>query len=299
MMQLRLYSLCRKLNLEFAVCPLLHSGLPNCSAPSSLSYLLPASVYKGEDLNYPVLFLSDFGQERKRNNKWKRHILRIIILGIISWATAFQLLRKFLPKRSFEFCNRLVSTVHATLAVTLASLSVEDWTCPVCPPASKPSPSQMQTLAVSLSYLIYDLICCQFDKRVTIDNTIHHLVSIVGIGAGLAYGKCGSELIAALCITELSSPFLHLRELLKELGHGGTDLSLVADILFAAVFSFARMGFGPCLTWVTLTANNPLVIKAMAVGLQLVSAYWFYKIARMMNYKLAKRVASKNLVCTQ
>ncbi|KAJ6306422.1 hypothetical protein OIU78_021690 [Salix suchowensis] len=262
MMQLRLYSLCRKLNLEFAVCPLLHSG-------------------------------------KKEKQQMEEHILRIIILGIISWATAFQLLRKFLPKRSFEFCNRLVSTVHATLAVTLASLSVEDWTCPVCPPASKPSPSQMQTLAVSLSYLIYDLICCQFDKRVTIDNTIHHLVSIVGIGAGLVYGKCGSELIAALCITELSSPFLHLRELLKELGHGGTDLSLVADILFAAVFSFARMGFGPCLTWVTLTANNPLVIKAMAVGLQLVSAYWFYKIARMMNYKLTKRVASKNLVCTQ
>uniref|UniRef100_A0A6N2LFE3 TLC domain-containing protein n=1 Tax=Salix viminalis TaxID=40686 RepID=A0A6N2LFE3_SALVM len=163
----------------------------------------------------------------------EEHILRIIILGIISWATAFQLLRMFLPKRSFEFCNRLVSTVHATLAFTLASLSVEDWTCPVCPPASKPSPSQMQALAISLSYLIYDLICCQFDKRVTIDNTIHHLVSIVGIGAGLVYGKCGSELIAALCITELSSPFLHLRELLKELGHGGTDLSLVADVSYS------------------------------------------------------------------
>lgn len=48
-----------------------YSALPNCSAPSSLSYLLPASVNKGEVLNYPVLFLSDFGQERKRNSKWK------------------------------------------------------------------------------------------------------------------------------------------------------------------------------------------------------------------------------------
>ncbi|KAL9395005.1 hypothetical protein Peur_014290 [Populus x canadensis] len=229
----------------------------------------------------------------------EERILRIITLGIISWTTAFYLFRKFLPKRSFEFCNRLVSTVHATLAFTLASLSVEDWTCPVCPLASIPSPSQMQALAVSLSYLIYDLICCQFDKRVTIDNTIHHLVSIVGIGVGLAYGKCGSELIAALCITEISSPFLHLRELLKELGYRDTDLNLAADILFAVVFSFARMVFGPYLAWVTLTADNPLVIKAMAVGLQLVSAYWFFKIAGMMKYKLTKRVASKNLVYTE
>ncbi|KAJ6730974.1 TRANSMEMBRANE PROTEIN 136 [Salix viminalis] len=202
------------------------------------------------------------------------HILRIIILGIISWTTAFHLLRKLLPKRSFEFCNRLVSTAHAASAVVLASLSVENWACPVSPLASKSSPSQMQALAVSLSYLIYDLICCQFDKRVSIDNTIHHLVSIVGMAAGLVYRKCGSELIAALCVTEIST-----------------------DISFAAIFSFARMVFGPYITWVTVTADNPLIIKAMALGLQLVSAYWFYKIARMMSYKLTKRAASKNLVC--
>uniref|UniRef100_A0A6N2KXP4 TLC domain-containing protein n=1 Tax=Salix viminalis TaxID=40686 RepID=A0A6N2KXP4_SALVM len=225
------------------------------------------------------------------------YILRIIIMGIISWTAAFHLFRKILPKRSFEFCNRLVSTAHATSAVVLASLSVANWACPVSPLASKSSPSQMQALAVSLSYLIYDLICCQFDKRVSIDNTIHHLVSIVGMAAGLVYRKCGSELIAALCVTEISSPFLHLRELLKELGYRDTDLNLAADISFAAIFSFARMVFGPYITWVTVTADNPLIIKAMALGLQLVSAYWFYKIARMMSYKLTKRAASKNLVC--
>lgn len=48
---------------------------------------------------------------------------------------------------------------------------------------------QMQVLAVSLSYLIYDLACCQLDERVNLDNTVHHLVSIVGIGAGLSHQK--------------------------------------------------------------------------------------------------------------
>ena len=81
----------------------------------------------------------------------EERILRIITLGIISWTTAFHLFRKFLPKRSFEFCNRLVSTVHATLAFTLASLSVEDWTCPVCPLASRPSPSQVINAVILLS----------------------------------------------------------------------------------------------------------------------------------------------------
>lgn len=44
------------------------------------------------------------------------------------------------------------------------------------------------------------------------------------------FGQCGSEMVAALWITELSSPFLHLRELLKELGYRDTDLNFAADV---------------------------------------------------------------------
>lgn len=222
-------------------------------------------------------------------------MVNIIIVGVISWTTLFMLTRKLLPNHSFEFCNRLVSTAHATLAVILASLSIDDWSCPVCPLASHSSPKQMQTLAVPMSYLIYDLICCQFDERSSLDNTIHHLVSIVGLGAGLVYQKCGSEMVATMIITEVSSPFLHLRELLKEVGYKDTDLNLAADILFAVIFSVARMAGGPYLTYVTLSANNPFLIKAMALGLQLVSAFWFYRILRMVKYKLIKRTAVKKL----
>ncbi|XP_024970904.1 transmembrane protein 136-like isoform X2 [Cynara cardunculus var. scolymus] len=177
--------------------------------------------------------------------------------------------------------------------VVLSSLSVQDWRCPVCPLAANSSPLQMRALAVTLAYLIYDLVCCLFDTNIKIDNAVHHLVSIVGIGAGLAYEKCGSEMVAALWITEISSPFLHLRELLKELGYKDTDLNLAADVSFAAIFTFARMCFGPYLCYVTLSANNPFLIKAMALGLQLVSAFWFYKIVRMVKQKLIKRSKTK------
>ncbi|CAK9178486.1 unnamed protein product [Ilex paraguariensis] len=216
-------------------------------------------------------------------------IIYLIVFSVISWTTAFLLSRRIFHKRSFDFCNRIISTIHACLAVSIASLSVQDWWCPVCPLASKSSPQQMQTLAVTLAYLIYDLICSLFDKNVKLDNSIHHLVSIVGIGAGLAYERCGSEMVAALWITEISSPFLHLRELLKELGYKDTDVNLAADISFAGIFTFARMIGGPYLAYVTLYANNPFLIKAMALGLQLVSAFWFYKIARMVMYKLRRR----------
>ncbi|KAI8002959.1 Transmembrane protein 136 [Camellia lanceoleosa] len=224
------------------------------------------------------------------------YIIKLIVLGLISWSVTFLLVRMILPNRSFDFCNRVVSTIHACLAVTLSCLSVQDWRCPVCPLASKSSHRQMQTLAVTLAYMIYDLGCGLFDKRIKLDNSIHHLVSILGIGAGLAHQMCGTEMVTALWITEISSPFLHMRELLKELGYNDTDLNLFADILFAVIFTFARMVGGPYLLYATLSANNPLLIKAMALGLQLVSAFWFYKIARMVKYKLTRRGTRKDLL---
>ncbi|KAK4722988.1 hypothetical protein R3W88_013221 [Solanum pinnatisectum] len=220
-------------------------------------------------------------------------ILNLIVFGVISWTTLFLLTRKLFPNRSFDFCNRLVSTIHAILAVTLSLISVQDWNCPLYPLASRSSHKQMRALAVTVGYLIYDFVCCLFDKQVKIDNLIHHLVSVVGLGAGLAYEWCGSEMVAALCVTEISSPFLHMREILKDLGYKDTDFNLAADVLFAVIFSCARMIGGPYLTYVTLSANNPILIKAMALGLQLVSAFWFYKIARMIMYKFSKRIEAK------
>ncbi|XP_016479030.1 uncharacterized protein LOC107800378 isoform X1 [Nicotiana tabacum] len=248
-------------------------------------------------------------------------IINLIVFGVVSWTTLFLLTRKIFPNRSFDFCNRLVSTVHAILAVTLASISVQDWSGPISPLASRSTTKQvfcigiffliifsslalmvmfekteqMRAIAVSVAYLIYDFVCCLFDKQVKIDNLIHHLVSAVGLGAGLYYEWCGSEMVAALWLTEISSPFLHLREILKELGYKDTDLNLAADVLFAVIFSCARMVGGPYLTYVTLSADNPILIKAMAFGLQLVSAFWFYKIARMIMYKFSRRTKAKTV----
>ncbi|VVB11715.1 unnamed protein product [Arabis nemorensis] len=219
-------------------------------------------------------------------------VIKITVFGVISWALIFILVRRIFSNYSFDFSTRIVSTLHATVAVALATLSIQDWSCPVCPNASKSSLQQMETFSFSLSYMIYDLICSHFDKVISIDNAVHHSVCILGFVAGLSYQKCGSEMVAAIWITEISSPFLHLREILKEIGYRDTDLNLAADVCFATIFSLARMVGGPYLVYVTVSADNPILIKAMACGLQLVSAFWFYKILKMMRYKFIKRSKS-------
>lgn len=46
----------------------------------------------------------------------------------------------------------------------------------------------------------------------------------------MRYLQCGSEMMVTMWITEISSPFLHLREILKELGYKDTDINLAADV---------------------------------------------------------------------
>ncbi|XBI17369.1 hypothetical protein VPH35_059440 [Triticum aestivum] len=157
-------------------------------------------------------------------------VLSYVVTGLAFWSTAFLVMRALMPKRSYEFCNRAVSTMHAVAAVCMACLSVQEWSCPVCPLNAPSSPRQMKSLAVTLSYMIYDAACCHLNGDVRLDNTVHHLVSIVGIGAGLAYQRCGTEMMACMFITEISSPLLHLREMLKELGVKDTDLNLLVDV---------------------------------------------------------------------
>ncbi|AAG35103.1 hypothetical protein [Arabidopsis thaliana] len=208
-------------------------------------------------------------------------IISITTIRIISWGLIFILVRRIFSSYSFDFSTRIVSTLHATIAVTLATLSIQDWSCPVCPIASTSSLRQMETLAFSLSYMIYDLICSHFDQVLSIDNAVHHSVCILGFVAGLFYQKCGSEMVAAIWITEISSPFLHLREILKEIGCRDTDLNLAADVFFATIFSVARMVGGPYLVYVTIPADNPILIKVYSIlideyDLHFVLGYTYY-----------------------
>jgi hypothetical protein len=80
----------------------------------------------------------------------EEYIKKTIVVGVFLWTTTFLVVRKTFPKRSFDFCNRIVSTIHAILAVTLATLSVQDWKCPICPVASNSSPQQVLNIYIVL-----------------------------------------------------------------------------------------------------------------------------------------------------
>jgi hypothetical protein len=78
-----------------------------------------------------------------------------VVTGVAFWSTAFLLVRALLPKRSYDFCNRAVSTMHAVAGVGLGCLSVQDWAEPVSPVASPSSPRQVRTNPATALYYSY------------------------------------------------------------------------------------------------------------------------------------------------
>lgn len=69
-----------------------------------------------------------------------------VVSGVAFWWTAFLLARGAFPKRSYDFCNRAVSAAHAAAAVSLACLSVADWSRPLSPLAAASSPPQVRII---------------------------------------------------------------------------------------------------------------------------------------------------------
>lgn len=138
---------------------------------------------------------------------------------------------------------------------------------------------------MSLGYFTYDFFVCLFIED-DITNHLHHVASISGLVLGSVYRKGGSELILCIFIAESTGPSLHIHHLFKELKYSGI-FNTINQGLFFIVFFVARICFGPVLVYYTVTSpTSPLFVKASGVALEVVSVFWFYKIVKILVYKL-------------
>ncbi|KAG0622554.1 hypothetical protein M758_3G106400 [Ceratodon purpureus] len=213
---------------------------------------------------------------------------------VAAWALTYVLTRLSLPARSKDFCNRCVSLIHVVVSVYFCNNSVADWSRPLDGVGAASTYPQMLALTVSLAYFIYDTICCAVELPFSWEMLIHHALTILGLAYGYVRQISGTELVACLILMEVSNPFMHGRELIKELKLKDSSLSLANDVIFALIFTVARIFIGPVVVYkCVVSPTSPFAVKVGAVGIQVVSLLWFYKIARMVVYKLSKPKSKK------
>jgi hypothetical protein len=54
-----------------------------------------------------------------------------LLAGVGFWSLAYVVSRFLCPRRSKDFCNRLVSMLHVALSLLLCGISVRDWSHPL------------------------------------------------------------------------------------------------------------------------------------------------------------------------
>eukprot|EP00873_Tetraselmis_striata_P036671 jgi/Tetstr1/456935/TSEL_043605.t1 len=196
----------------------------------------------------------------------------------LAFAAAFLVARFALFRgRSFDFANRSISIVHSAVSLYLTAMAL-DWDDPLARVGGQATNSaEMLALSVSLGYFTYDTICCMCDSLDVVGN-LHHVATIAGLVVGVFKGICGTELAACLFLMEVSTPFMHLRQMLRELGMKHTALANINQTVFGVTYIVCRVGLSTPLMYKTLLAptlgKEHMLVKAGATGIWLVSAFW-------------------------
>jgi hypothetical protein len=208
----------------------------------------------------------------------------------VGWFLLFLVIRfACFRKYSADFANRVVSIIHAVVAIYYSYMCFENGFAGMFNDIGGANTEpQALCMAVSLSYFLYDLVYCSLTGE--LESVFHHFFTIGGLASGVLNGKSGSELCACLFLMEVSNPSLHLRTLLLEMGLKNTALFSINNLIFAFVFLVCRLVIGPPLVWKTITCKeNDFIVKLGGFGILVVSLMWGWRIV-MMFIKEAKKL---------
>ena len=200
----------------------------------------------------------------------------------LAWTLLYVLLRfGVFRKRTADFSNRVVSLIHAFVAIYMCARCLPHWGALLENVGGVNTREHLECMTMSLSYFIYDFIYCMLNNEV--ENVVHHLFTVGGLTSGVMTGTSGPELVGCLFLMEVSNPSLHARFLLRELGMKESVLATVNDLVFAILFLVCRLVIGPPLVWRTVTCEtNAYIVKAGGLGILVVSLMWGWRIVMMM-----------------
>ena len=207
-----------------------------------------------------------------------------VLWGLMWFVCKFALFRKY----GADFSNRVVSIVHAVVAMYYSYLTFENgWSGMYDNIGGPNTEAQTLCMALSLSYFTYDLIYCAVCGDFM--NVVHHMFTMGGLASGVLNGKSGAELVACLFLMEVSNPSLHLRTVLIDMGLKTSSLASVNSLVFALMFLVCRLVIGPPLVWKTLASpDNDYIVKAGGFGILAVSVFWGMSIIRIIVKEVKK-----------
>lgn len=201
-----------------------------------------------------------------------------IFASAVFWCGTYKLVNKFYSNCTAEWSCRLVTVLHAIIAVCLAA-----WCCfiegpwPFLHPGSSNTRLQVITLCNSIGYFMFDFAWCIYMNTEGPVMLLHHLISILGLSWCIYIDVSAIEMTATIFGAELTNPLLQLRWFLRATGRKGSILYEINDLAFLCSFAALRTGIGTNLLIAHLQHPVPHLSVKMG-GLIIYTISWIFMI---------------------
>lgn len=129
--------------------------------------------------------------------------------------------------------NRIVSFFHGTISMILSGYNTY-FVHSQC--GEHNSKFEEQLLMFSVGYFTYDMVAMAYFRILDKSMFIHHNICIIGMLMGLVNGYSGDVLIAALFVSEVSNPAMHVRMVLKHLGLRYSKSYETAELIYMSKY---------------------------------------------------------------
>uniref|UniRef100_H2YH13 TLC domain-containing protein n=1 Tax=Ciona savignyi TaxID=51511 RepID=H2YH13_CIOSA len=139
------------------------------------------------------------------------YIIQRVTGWTILWFTLYRTCNKVLCKRQPEYNCRIVTLFHA-FVITLLScyLTFFQGSNPYTVLGLPNTNSQVTCLTISLGYFLYDFLWCLYFRTEGPVMLMHHVVSIIFMAICLHLGISGTEVVATIFGSEITSIFLNV-----------------------------------------------------------------------------------------
>ena len=155
-----------------------------------------------------------------------------------------------------------------------------------------------------MGYLAYDIINVVSNLHQSIKTRnfheiarngeffLHHILTAVLLIYVLYYEFGGSEVCRIIVLYEISTPFLGLRSILRDIGLKKHIITIATEILFYLAFFIVRICIGSYIIYsITIQSDtkrhsNHILVKSLLCLLQLLQYHWFYVCTKLVATKI-------------
>ena len=164
--------------------------------------------------------------------------LQVLCMSVAFWTVLFAQVCCFIhpnlgtAEKNWDVRNRVVSFAHGLLVIAYSSIRLTS----EMNYGAENSHFENVMINISMGYFVYDTLCMIFTNTHSTFILIHHALVISGIYCCLVFNIAATDIMAGFFISEVSNPFMHIKEIMKTLNLTTTRFFLWNEISFYIIY---------------------------------------------------------------